>query len=196
MLHPVFTIVTTCILTFYWFQIWFPFCHFFLPKLYVIIFCWFFEPLSVSFFFFHSLSVVTANCDNRRKMQINEFEWHSLALPFNSDFYGGLILLFSSGWKRWNQFYHYYISGCGEILKYNRLRQMELISFQWDLKSETCRDFRLRVPLWGSCVFIWHDVFNQGCCIFIQYNLLKGCCEWILIQLWTQVIDYSLPGLT
>ena len=37
--------------------------------------------------------------------------------------------------------------------------------------------------------------FNQGCCVFIQYNLLKGCCEWILIQPWTQVIDYSLLGL-
>ena len=39
-------------------------------------------------------------------------------------------------------------------------------------------------------------VSNQGCCVFIQYNLLKGCCEWILIQPWTQVIDFSLPGLT
>ena len=57
-------------------------------------------------------------------------------------------------------------------------------------------DFRLRIPLWGSFVFVWCVVFNQGCCVFIQYNLLKGCCEWILIQPWTQVIDYSLPGLT
>ena len=30
---------------------------------------------------------------------------------------------------------------------------------------------------------------------FIQYNLLKGC-KWILIQPWTQVIDYSLSELT
>ena len=37
---------------------------------------------------------------------------------------------------------------------------------------------------------------KQGCCVFIQYNLLKGSCEWILIQPWTQVIDYSLLGLT
>ena len=57
-------------------------------------------------------------------------------------------------------------------------------------------DFRLRIPLWGSFVFVWCVVFNQGCCVFIQYNLLKGCCEWILIQPWTQVIDYSLPRLT
>ena len=57
-------------------------------------------------------------------------------------------------------------------------------------------DFRLRFPLWGSFVFVWCVVFNQGCCISIQYNLLKGCCEWILIQPWTQVTDYSLPGLT
>ena len=48
----------------------------------------------------------------------------------------------------------------------------------------------------GSFVFVWCDVFNQRCCVFIQYNLLKGCCEWILIQPWTQVIDYSLPALT
>ena len=39
-------------------------------------------------------------------------------------------------------------------------------------------------------------VFDQGCWVFIQYNLLKGCCEWILIQSWTQVIHYSLLGLT
>ena len=57
-------------------------------------------------------------------------------------------------------------------------------------------DFRLRIPLWGSFVFVWCVVFYQGCCVFIQYNLLKGCCEWILIQPWTQVLDYSLPGLT
>ena len=56
-------------------------------------------------------------------------------------------------------------------------------------------DFRLRISLWGSFVFVWCVVFNQGCCVFIQYNLLQGCCEWILIQLWTQVIDYSLLGL-
>ena len=39
-------------------------------------------------------------------------------------------------------------------------------------------------------------LFNNGCCVFIQYNLLKGFCECILMQPWTQVIDYSLPGLT
>ena len=57
-------------------------------------------------------------------------------------------------------------------------------------------DFRLRISLWGSFVFVWVCFFNQGCCVFIQYNLLKGCYEWILIELWTQVIDYSLLGLT
>ena len=30
------------------------------------------------------------------------------------------------------------ISGCGKILNYNGLMQMELISLQRDLKSETC----------------------------------------------------------
>ena len=51
----------------------------------------------------------------------------------------GVVLLFPSGWKRWNQFYHYNISGRGEILNYKGLTQMGLISFQWDLKSETCQ---------------------------------------------------------
>ena len=49
-----------------------------------------------------------------------------------------VILLFSSGPKRWNQFYRYNISGRGEILSYNGLRQMGLISFQQDAKSDTC----------------------------------------------------------
>ena len=37
-------------------------------------------------------------------------------------------------------------------------------------------------------------VFNQGCCVFVQYNLLKCCWEWV--QPCSQVIDSSLPGLT
>ena len=37
------------------------------------------------------------------------------------------------------QFYACNISGHGEILSYNRLTQMGLISFQSDLKSETCQ---------------------------------------------------------
>ena len=50
--------------------------------------------------------------------------------------------------------------------------------------------------MWGSFVFLWYIGFNQGCHIFIQSNLLMNCCEWILIQPWTEVIYYSLPGLT
>ena len=57
-------------------------------------------------------------------------------------------------------------------------------------------DFRPRIPLQGTFVFVWCVVFNQVCCVFIPYDLLKGCCEWILIKPKTQVIDYSLPGLT
>ena len=34
---------------------------------------------------------------------------------------------------------------------------------------------------------------NQECCVFIQYNLLKGCCKWTLMQPW---INCSLPGFT
>ena len=48
----------------------------------------------------------------------------------------------------------------------------------------------------GSFVFVCCVVFSQGCCVFIQHNLLEGCCEWILMQPWTQVIDYLFPGLT
>ena len=54
-------------------------------------------------------------------------------------FFAGVILLFSSGWNGWNRFYHYNISGRGEILSYNGLRQMELNSLEWDLKSEICQ---------------------------------------------------------
>ena len=51
----------------------------------------------------------------------------------------GWYFLLSSRWKRWNQFYHYKINGRGEILSYNRLSQIGLISFPWDLKSWTCQ---------------------------------------------------------
>ena len=114
-----------------------------------------------------------------------------------SFFFRGVILLFSSGSKRWYQFDHYNISGHWKMLNYNGLRQMGFISLQWDLKSETCQGISdLEFYCWGSFVFVWWAIFSQGCCVFIQCNLLKGCCEWILIQPWTQVIDYSLPGLT
>ena len=53
---------------------------------------------------------------------------------FKVSFFYGVILLFSVEWKTCNQFYHYNISGLGKILNYKRLRQMELISLQWDLK--------------------------------------------------------------
>ena len=86
----------------------------------------------------------------------------------------GVILLFSSGWKRWNQFYHYNISGRGEILSYNELKQMGLITLQWDLKSRNMSgDLRHRIALWGSFVFIWCVAFKQGCCVFIQHSVLR-----------------------
>ena len=89
-------------------------------------------------------------------------------------FWSGVILLFSSGWKRWNQFYHYNISGRGEILSYNELKQMRLITLQWDLKSKNMSgDLRQRIALWGSFVFIWCVAFKQGCCVFIQHSVLR-----------------------
>ena len=60
------------------------------------------------------------------------------------------------------------------------------------LPSSGWKKFHCGIPLsLYVCV-----VFKQGWCVFIQYNLLKGCCEWILIQPRIQLIDYSLPGLT
>ena len=102
---------------------------------------------------------------------------------FKVSFFYGVILLL--GWKTCNQFYHYNISGLGKILNYKRLRQMELISLQWDLKSETYWDFRLGIWLWGSFVFVCCVSFDQGYCVFIQYDLLEGWCKWILIKHWT-----------
>ena len=80
---PIFTLVATYVLTLYWFQIWLLFCHCVLPKLYIINFL----VLQAFFRFFspHIFPAVTVNCDKREKTQINEFEWHSLSLPFNSD---------------------------------------------------------------------------------------------------------------
>ena len=76
-----FTTLTTYILAICWFKIWFPFCLFCLfvwfflfSKLYAIIFCGFFKLYFVPFFFPHSFSVVTVNCDSRERIQINEFE--------------------------------------------------------------------------------------------------------------------------
>ena len=79
--------LATYILAICWFKIWFPFCHvfFFFSKLYAIIFCGFVKLCFVSFFFPHSFSVVTVNCGNRGRIHINEFERHSLSLPFNFD---------------------------------------------------------------------------------------------------------------
>ena len=56
-------------------------------------------------------------------------------------FLGGWYFYFlqNERWKRWSQFCHYNISGRGEILSCNGLRQIGLISLQWDLKSETCQ---------------------------------------------------------
>ena len=43
------------------------------------------KPFCVPFFFHHNFSVVASNFNNRGRIQINEFEWHSLPLPFNSN---------------------------------------------------------------------------------------------------------------
>ena len=94
-----FATLITYILAICWFKIWFPFCFLFVclfvcsfvcffflfSKLYTIIFCGVFKLYFVPFFFPNSFSIVTVNCNNRGKIQINEFERHSLPLPFKSD---------------------------------------------------------------------------------------------------------------
>ena len=71
---------------------------------------------------------------------------------------------------------------------------MRLISLQWDWKSEACHgiseeELHCGVPLYlHDVLFLTRDVALQSA---------QGLsCEWILMQPWTQVIDYSLPGLT
>ena len=87
---PIFTLVATYVLTLYWFQIWLLFCHCVLPKLYIINFL----VLQAFFRFFspHIFPAVTVNCDKKEKTQINEFERHSLSLPFNTKAFGKLFL--------------------------------------------------------------------------------------------------------
>ena len=106
-------------------------------------------------------------------------------------FFCGVVPLFSLEQNRLSQFFRSNISGQWNILSYNRLRQMLLISLQRDLKPETCLkisdlDCHREVPLF-ECVMLF---FNQGCWISIQYNLLERCCKIILTQPWTQVMDY------
>ena len=84
--------------------------------------------------------VISFNYDGKRARDVGLTCWchlSSIMLVFIYLFFCVAILLFSSGWKRWNQFYHYNISERGKILNYNRFRQMGLISLQWDFKSET-----------------------------------------------------------
>ena len=76
-----FTTLTTYILSI----CWFPFVMFSFSKLYVIIFCGFLTLSFVQFFFPNSFPVFTVNCDNKGRIQINEFERHSSPPPFNSD---------------------------------------------------------------------------------------------------------------
>ena len=47
-----------------------------------------------------------------------------------------VILLFYSGWKRWNRFCYYSISERGEILNYKGLRKRDLGRWDWLAFSE------------------------------------------------------------
>ena len=53
-------------------------------NVFTIIIVWM-VPRSVPFFFPHKFSVVAVNCDNMGRIQINEFERHSLPLLVNSN---------------------------------------------------------------------------------------------------------------
>ena len=79
-------------------------------------------------------------------------------------FFLGMVLLFSLEWKRWYQFHYYNSYWHGKILSYNGLRQIILISFQWDLKSETCLMISKLDFHWGFfclgvlCCFLTRDI--------------------------------------
>ena len=69
-------------------------------------------------------------------------------------FFCGVIHLFSSGWETSNLFYLNNISGRGEILNYNGLRQMRLISLHDDIYYTLCLNcwavFSLFIPaIWN-----------------------------------------------
>ena len=107
-----------------------------------------------------------------------------------------MVVLFPLDWMWWNQFYRYHTNGRGKTSSYNELRQMGQISLQRDLKLEACLrisdlHFHWRVPF-SECVMLF---FNQACCVSVQYRILEGCCERILIP-WTQAMDHSLPDLS
>ena len=98
----------------------------------------------------------------------------SFFFVFFLNFFGaGWYFLFSSGWKRWNQFYHYN-SERGEVLSYNGLRQMgwDWLAFSeiWSLKH--VRRFQTKNFIVGflclcTCVlFLTRDgafLFNTIC---------------------------------
>ena len=62
-----------------------------------------------------------------------------------------------------------------EKLNYKELRQVGLIKLPWDLKSKTCKGISDQ-EFNCAFAFVFCVIFNQECCIFIQYNLRKVCC--------------------
>ena len=70
---------------------------------------------------------------------------------------------------------------------------MRLISLQWDWKSEACHGISEELHC-GAPLYL-HDVLFLTRDVALQSAQVLSC-EWILLQPWTQVIDYSLPGLT
>ena len=71
-----FTTLTNYILAICWFKIWFSFCHVFFFLNSMLSFFVDFSNFALCQFSFHIAF---------RRIQINEFERHSLPLPFNSD---------------------------------------------------------------------------------------------------------------
>ena len=92
------------------------------------------------------------------------------------------ILGWFYSWRQGSQFYHYYINGLAEKLSYNGLRQMGLISFNWDsLFGALPVDSKQRISFGGSSVVV----------MVLQFQSIKtykiGCFDWILIQPCTEV---------
>ena len=70
------------------------------------------------------------------------------------------------------QFFHWYINGLGEILRYNGLRQIGLISLLWGfLFGAFLVDSKQRILFGGFSVVYGILLLGQECCSFNQYNL-------------------------
>ena len=95
----------------------------------------------------------------------------------------GLHLGSFYSYRKGAQFSYYYISGFGETLSYNGLRQIGLISLKWGFLFEVSPvDSKQRIPFGGSGAVYGILVLGQGCSSFNQYNL-QDRITWLISYL-------------